>query len=202
MNKVDFKQQLKHLYNPSAKDVTVVEVPPLHFLMIDGAGNPNTAITYKQAVEALFAVSYALKFMVKKGAGIDYGVMPLEGLWWADDMTQFNFENKDIWKWTALVMQPDYVTDAMFKAAREQVAHKKDLPALGDLRFSVFHEGQAAQIMYLGPYAEEGPTIAKLHHFIDQQGGQRQGKHHEIYLSDPSHTAPQKLKTVIRQPFV
>lgn len=202
MNKIDLKQELKQLYNPSAKEFSVVDVPALQFLMIDGEGNPNSSPAYKQAVEALFSLSYALKFMVKKSAAaIDYSVMPLEGLWWVDDMTQFSVENKDDWKWTMLIMQPEYVTAQLVDAARQQLARKKELPALQALRYERFQEGRAAQIMYVGAYADEAPTIARLHAFIKQQSGQLYGKHHEIYLSDPSRTAPEKLKTIIRQPF-
>ena len=131
MNKIDLKQELKQLYNPSAREFSVVDVPALQFLMIDGQGNPNSSSTYKQAVEALFSLSYALKFMVKKSAAaIDYSVMPLEGLWWVDDMRQFSVENKDGWKWTMLIMQPEYVNAALVDAARQQVSRKKELPAL------------------------------------------------------------------------
>jgi hypothetical protein len=201
MSKIDFKKELNHFYNPSAKAVMVVDVPPLNFLMIDGRGDPNTATAYKEAVEALFSLSYALKFMIKKELGIDYAVMPLEGLWWVEDMSRFSLDDKSAWQWTAMIMQPEYIVADLVEAARAQVAGKKKLPALSRLRLETFHEGQAAQIMHLGPYAAEAPTIQKLHDFIAGQGGQRTGKHHEIYLSDPSRTAPEKLKTVIRQPF-
>ena len=162
---------------------------------------PNTAQEYKDAVEALYAVSYALKFMVKKGeSGIDYGVMPLEGLWWADDMSQFSVDNKDIWKWTSMIMQPEYVTKGIINRSIEQARKKKQLPALPKLRFEGFHEGLAIQIMHLGPYSAEGPTIERLHNFIKENGYELTGKHHEIYLTDPRRSAPDKMKTVIRQP--
>ena len=200
--KVDFRKELKHLYNPSSKEATIVDVPEMNFLMVDGAGNPNTAQEYKDAVEALYGVSYALKFMVKKGeAAVDYGVMPLEGLWWADDMTQFSVENKDIWKWTSMIMQPKYVTEDLFDIAIVQVAKKKSLPALSNMRFESFHEGLAAQIMHLGPYSAEGPPIERLHNFIKENGYELRGKHHEIYLTDPQRSAPEKMKTVLRQPI-
>ena len=199
--KIDFKRELKHLYNPSAKKVAIVDVPEMNFLMIDGAGDPNTAKEYKDAVEALFAVSYALKFMVKKGKAIDYGVMPLEGLWWTDDMTQFSIENKDIWKWTSMVMQPEHVTEDLVSKALEQVEKKKNPPALPKIRFEGFHEGLSAQIMHIGPYTAEGPTIEKLHNYIKGTGHELRGKHHEIYLSDPRRSAPERMKTVIRQPM-
>lgn len=201
MSKIDFKKELNHLYNPSAKAVMVVDVPPLNFLMIDGRGDPNTATAYKEAVEALFSLSYTLKFMVKKELGVDYAVMPLEGLWWVEDMSQFSLGDKSAWQWTAMIMQPEYIVADLVEAARAQVARKKGLPALSRLRLETFHEGQAAQIMHLGPYTAEAPTIEKLHQFISTQGGQCVGKHHEIYLGDPSRTAPENLQTVIRQPF-
>ena len=199
--KVDFKKELKHLYNPSSKEAVIVDVPEMNFLMVDGAGNPNTAQAYKDAVEALYAMSYAIKFMVKRGeAAVDYGVMPLEGLWWANDMTQFNVENKDIWKWTAMIMQPKYVTKDLFTKAIEQVRERKSLPALPEMRFESLREGLVAQIMHLGPYSDEGPSIEKLHNFIGKQEHELRGKHHEIYLTDPQKSAPEQMKTVIRQP--
>ena len=138
--------------------------------------------------------------MVKKGKGVDYGVMPLEGLWWMDDMTQFSTDRKDEWKWTAMIMQPKYVTEADFKAALEQVK-KKNLPAISKLRFECFHEGKAAQIMHIGPFSTEAENMQKIHTAIKASGHQLSGKHHEIYLNDPSKTAPEKLKTVLRQPM-
>ena len=201
MTKIDVKKELKHLYNPSVKEVEIVNVPLLSFLMIDGSGDPNTVQKYKDAVEALFAVSYALKFIVKKEKGVDYGVLPLEGLWWTDDMTQFSMENKDLWKWTSMIMQPEYVTEDLVDRALEQVAKKKDLPSLPKVRSESFQEGLSAQIMHIGPYSAEGPTIERLHNFIREKGFELRAKHHEIYLSDPRRSAPERMKTVIRQPM-
>ena len=200
MDKIDLKKELKNLFNPSAKEVGVVDVPAMNFLLIDGEGSPSSP-QYREAIEALFSVSYALKFMVKKAQGVDYGVMPLEGLWWMDDMTKFSVERKDEWKWTAMIMQPKYVTAQDVKAAVEQTRKKKNLPALSKLRFECFHEGKAAQIMHVGPFSAEGPNIAKIHDTIQKSGHSLSGKHHEIYLNDPSKTAPEKLKTVLRQPM-
>lgn len=202
MSKIDYKKELKHLYKPSTKKVEMVDVPRMNFLMIDGKGDPNTAQEYKDAVEALFSVSYAVKFMIKKGElAIDYGVMPLEGLWWADDMSTFSVEDKSNWKWTGMIMQPEYVTNELVKEAIEQVKKKKGLPGLPKLHFEAFTEGKAAQILHIGPFSEEGPTIEKTHQFIEKNGYERSGKHHEIYLSDFRRTAPEKLKTIIRQPI-
>lgn len=203
MQKIDFKKELKHLYSPSAKETAVVDVPAMNFLTILGAGDPNTAQWYKDAVSALYSVAYTLKFMVKKGQlAIDYGVMPLEGLWWAEDMSQFSTDDKSNWLWQAMIMQPEFITAEMVAEAKAQVLKKKGIAAVEQVNFERFAEGKAVQIMYFGPYADEGPTIQKLHDFIWANGGQLSGKHHEIYLSDPSRTAPEKLKTVIRQPFV
>ncbi len=202
MKKVDFKKGLKHLYSPSAKDISIIDVPEMNFLMIDGEGNPNTSKLYKGAIEALFNVSYALKFMLKKSnLPIDYIVMPLEGLWWVDGTAQFSLKNKDAWKWTAMIMQPECISKELFEKAREEVKKKKDLPVLSEMRFEVFKEGQSAQILYLGPYSDECLTIEKIKDFITKQGRKPRGKHHEIYLSDPRKTSTEKLKTVIRQPF-
>jgi len=201
MAKIDFKKELKQFYNPSAKEVVAVDVPAMNFLMIDGEGDPNTAPQYKEALEALFSVSYALKFMIKKEKGVDYGVMPLEGLWWVDDMTKFSAARKDEWKWTSMIMQPKYVTAEYIKAAIDNTQKKKNLPALPKLRLENFHEGLAVQIMHIGPFSAEGPNIAKMHAFIQSSGHALSGKHHEIYLSDMRKTAPAKLKTVLRQPM-
>lgn len=202
MKKIDLKKELRHLYGPSAKEVVQVDVPAMNFLMIDGKGDPNTSPGYAEAIEALFAVSYALKFAVKKSAaGIDYAVMPLEGLWWADDMSSFTTGDRADWKWTMMIVQPDVVSKNMVHEVTAAVAKKKNLIALSRLRFETFSEGLAAQVLHIGPFADEGPTIARLHHFIAETGRRRVGKHHEIYLSDIRKAAPEKWKTVIRQPM-
>ena len=208
MAKVDFKRELKHLYNPSKKTFSIVDVPAMNFVMIDGQGDPNTSAAYQDAVAALYALAYALKFALKP-TGLDYVVPPLEGLWWTADMAEFSLEDKDAWQWTMMIMQPSpvllgqppEVTPDLLEKTRAEVQRKKNLTALGKLRLESYHEGLAAQIMYLGVYADEGPTIAKLHAFIQEQGHEPAGKHHEIYLSDPHRTAPERLKTVIRQPI-
>ena len=202
MEKLDLKKELKHLYQTSAREVTPVDVPAMNYLMVDGKGDPNTAPEFAQAIEALFAVSYTLKFMVKKGAtAIDYGVMPLEGLWWADDLTKFSTEDKSNWKWTAMIAQPPFIGKEMVDTAIAEVKRKKNPAALSRLRFEAFTESKCAQIMHIGPFSEEGPTIARLHQFIATSGYQLRGKHHEIYLSDIRRAAPAKWKTIIRQPM-
>jgi hypothetical protein len=202
MRRVDHKKELKQLYGPSVRQVVEVEVPPMNFLMVDGRGDPNTALAYTEAVEALYGVAYALKFMVKRGPlAVDYKVMPLEGLWWVEDMSHFSMADKDQWLWTSMIMQPDLVDLASFEEAVAQVQKRKDLPALGRMRFERYHEGLSAQVMHVGPYADEVPTIERLHQYIAGRSYQRRGKHHEIYLSDPRRTVPEQLKTVIRQPM-
>jgi hypothetical protein len=200
MTKLDFKKDRKDLYNPPLKPV-MVDVPELQYLMIDGQGYPGTSQEYMDAMQTLFPLAYTLKFTIKKRQGIDYAVMPLEGLWWADDMEHF-YENKDAWKWTSMMMQPEFVTEALFTQAVGEVKKKKAPAAIDKVRLEKYAEGRCAQIMHIGPYSEEGPTIAKLHDFIEKSGYEKTGKHHEIYLGDPRRAAPEKLKTVIRQPII
>ncbi len=200
MEKIDLKKDLKPLYQASAKDVVTVEVPTLKFLMVDGEGDPNTSQAYAQAVEALFSVSYTAKFMVKKGLQLDYSVMPLEGLWWADDMSAFVVDDKAKWQWTMMIMQPTCAANDVIEAAIAEVRRKKKLPALDRLRLENFSEGRCAQVLHIGPFSDEGPTIERLHEFIDTRTS-RTGKHHEIYLSDIRRADPKKWKTIIRHPM-
>lgn len=201
MEKMDLRKELKHLYRASPKEVVQVDVPVMNFLMLDGEGDPNTSGAFSDAAEALFSVAYAVKFMIKKGpSGIDYGVMPLEGLWWADDMSAFSVEDKSSWKWTLMIMQPDFVPEDIVDRAISNVKEKKKLAAVSKVRFESFAEGKCAQILHVGPFSGEGPTVAKVHQFIDSRGIRR-GKHHEIYLSDTRKAAPAKWETVIRQPM-
>ena len=201
MKKIDFKKELSSLYKASAKEVVLVDVPALNYLMIDGEGDPNQSPAYADAVEALFSISYTIKFLVKKGElAIDYGVMPLEGLWWADDMSQFSVDDKSNWKWTMMIMQPQFVTSAIVEEAMTSVQKKKGLAALSQMRFESVTEGLCAQILHIGPFTEEGPTIERVHEFIDARGT-KTGKHHEIYLSDIRRAAPEKWRTIIRQPL-
>jgi hypothetical protein len=202
MEKIDYKKELKHLYKPSSKKVEIVDVPQMNFLMINGEGDPNTSKSFNDAIEALFPLAYTLKFMVKKGdMGIDYGVLPLEALWWADDMSAFATGNKDEWKWTAMIMQPEFITREMVEMATKEVERKKKPSSLQLVRFESFKEGKAAQTLHIGPFSEEGPTIERVHLCIEENDSQRVGKHHEIYLSDIRRAAPEKWKTIVRQPM-
>lgn len=201
MEKIDLKKELKHLYGPSARGVVEVDVPTLNYLMVDGEGDPNTSQAYAEAIEALFTVSYTVKFMIRKGpAAIDYGVMPLEGLWWADDMSAFSATDKSNWKWTAMIMQPSFVTPEIIARAITEAGKKKNPAAIARVRLESLSEGRCAQILHIGPFSEEGPTIEKVHRFIESRG-RRTGKHHEIYLSDIRKADPAKWKTIIRQPL-
>jgi hypothetical protein len=201
MAKIDFKKEYKTLYNPPRKDFVVVEVPPLQFLMIDGHGDPNTAKAYQDALAALYAVAYKIKFNSKK-LGKDYVVPPLEGLWWAENMDFFTTQrDKSTWNWTMMILQPEWITGEMLASSIDQVKDK-DLEALGLLRLETYDEGLAVQIMHIGSYDDEGPTLARLHQtWLPENGYSENGLHHEIYLSDPRRTAPEKLKTVLRQPI-
>jgi hypothetical protein len=201
MEKLDLKKTLKYLYEPSARVFSVVDVPPMNFIMIDGHGNPNNSPEYAGSLQALYTAAYTLKFKIKKELGVDYPVMASEGHWWMDDMREFSEARKDDWKWTMMIMQPEIVTPQLFAQAVEEATKKKGQPALSRLRLEGYHEGMAMQIMYFGPYANEGPTIARLHQSIEESGNIRFGKHHEIYLGDPRRTSPEKLRTVIRQPM-
>jgi len=201
LERIDHRKELKALYRASASPA-IVDVPAMNFLMVDGTGDPNTSPDYAAAIAALYGVSFTLKFSIKRDPRrIDYSVMPLEGLWWADDHHSFLAGEKSKWHWTMMIMQPDFISRTDVDGAIAAASRKRSNPALAQLRFQSFVEGRAAQLLYVGPYADEGPTIQQLHSFIAGQGGTLTGKHHEIYLSDPRRASPDKLKTIIRQPF-
>lgn len=206
MEKLDLKKQWKQFYAAKAGAVAAVDLPSLNFLMVDGEGDPNASQSFQEAVEALYSLSYSLKFALKKSPlAIDYGVMPLEGLWWADDPRVFGWEGRSVdksaWKWTAMIAQPEFIGQREVDAAFEEVRKKKNLAALDRLRFETFTEGASAQILHTGPFSTEGPTIQRMHDFIHAAGKKLRGKHHEIYLNDSRRTVPEKLKTILRQPM-
>ena len=201
MTKIDFKKTLKHLYKPPKK-FGIVHVPKMQFLMVHGHGDPNTARSYQDAIETLYALAYKIKFISKNELGKDYVVPPLEGLWWAENMDAFTVNlDKSQWDWTMMIMTPDWISASVFDNALSQVRSRKNPAALDLARLETYDEGLSAQIMYLGAYADEGPTIRALHQFIAAEGGLLNGKHHEIYLGDPRRMAAEKLKTIIRQPM-
>jgi hypothetical protein len=202
MQKLDLKKTLKTYYEAKPNPV-LIEIPSFRFLMVDGAGNPNTSRVYSEAVQALYSVAYTLKFKVKKILQIDYPVMALEGLWWTNNMESFSAERKDDWLWTMMISIPDLITGELLETAIQEAGRKKSLPGLPLLRFETYSEGLAAQLMHIGPYSAEAENIQRLHSFIHANGHSFDGavqKHHEIYISDPRKTAVEKLKTIIRQP--
>ena len=212
MKILDLKKQFKYLYQPSAKKIETVQVPNLQFAMIDGAIEkgqaPGTSPLFAESTQALYGLSYTLKFMLKKRKtnAIDYPVMALEGLWWVEDGF-FDITVKDNWFYTLMIMQPEVITKELFEEAREQVRRKKgDSPLLSKVKLEYFEEGLCVQTMHIGPYATEPATIERMKEFMKENGLQDNvgpnGKHHEIYMSDPRKAAPEKMKTVLRHPVV
>jgi hypothetical protein len=211
MKILDLKKQFKYLYQPSAKKIETVQVPNLQFAMIDGAIEkgqaPGTSPLFAESTQALYGLSYTLKFMLKKRKtnAIDYPVMALEGLWWVEDGF-FDITVKDNWFYTLMIMQPEVITKELFEDAREQVRKKKgDSPLLSKVKLDYFEEGVCVQTMHIGPYATEPATIDRMKEFMAENGlkdNVENGKHHEIYLSDPRKAAAEKMKTVLRHPVV
>lgn len=201
METIDLKKQYKALYTAKADAPSRVDVPPLPYLMIDGAGDPNTAPAFAEGVQALYSLSYTMKFHLKKTREIDYPVMALEGLWWMEDMAEFDQAAKERWLWTLMILQPEVVTPDLLAWAIAEVEKKKGLAAVRRVRLETYHEGMSAQILHIGPFSEEGPNIVKLHAFIAAQGCALAGKHHEIYFSDTRRVPPEKWRTIIRQPM-
>ncbi len=204
MDKIDYKKKLIEFYAAKINKPVTITVPKMNYIMVDGHGDPNTSQDYIDAIQALYPVAYGIKFFCKKELDVDFGVMPLEGLWWMKDMDSFSADKKDDWLWTAMIMQPDIVSKDIFEKIVKQVTGKKNPKSISKIRFSSYDEGRSAQVMYVGPYADEGPTIQNLHSYIKEQGGTLNSNnkhHHEIYFSDPRRTAPDKLKTIIRQPY-
>ena len=205
MEKLDLRKQYKELYSPPAKAVSLVEVPPFQFAMIDGeiepGKSPGTSPAFEDALQALYGISYTLKFMSKqrKDQPIDYTVMALEALWWVEG-AEFDISHPQDWCWTAMIMQPDHITSEMASQALEQLRQKKPSPAIDRLRFETFHEGLCIQIMHIGPYSSELATLVKMEEYTHENGYTYRGKHHEIYLGDPRRADPEKLKTILRQP--
>lgn len=201
MDKVDFKKTLDS-YRASAGNFRLVDVPEIRYLMVDGHGDPNASPAYVEALESLYPVAYKMKFASKMDLGRDYVVPPLEGLWWAEDMAAFTTaRDKSQWDWTMMLLVPDWIDHAMFSAAVDKVGTKKPPPRLDDVRFESLTEGTCVQTMHLGSFDDEANVLAQLHdHFIPSQGLHLAGKHHEIYLSDFRKVAPEKLRTILRQP--
>jgi hypothetical protein len=200
MSKYDIKKAHKALYTAPTKAFAVVEVPELHYIAVDGHGDPNTSTAYRDAVEALYGVAYTLKF-ASKALDKDFVVGPMEGLWRADDPAAFLARRKDEWDWTMMISRPDWITEDMVRSAVDRVAEKRRTDALDGLRMHTLDEGTSVQILHIGSYDDETPTLERLHqHYLPYNGLTFNGDHHEIYLSDARRTAPARLKTILRQP--
>ncbi len=197
--KLDLKKQDLEEFYTAKKEPKIIEVPSQKYITILGKGDPNGK-DFSDAVSTLYHVAYKVKFFSKKN-GKDFTVMPLEGQWWAEDMGNFRNLSRDEWLWKAMILQPGFITESDFETAVEVVKKKKDLPSIDKIQFEEMEDGLSAQIMHVGPYSEEEPTIDKLHEFIRNQGKELSGLHREIYISDMRRVAPEKLKTIIRQPM-
>ena len=202
MSEYDWKKELKYLYSPG-KNIGIVKVPKMCYIMINGAGDPNTNPIFQNAIEVLYGLSYTIRFSLKNSGRQAYPVPPLEGLFWADDMSVFmeHPEDKSTWAWTLMISQPIFVTKEDFEKALESIVKKKKDERYREARFEEFEEGDSVQVLYTGPYSGEGPTILEMHKYIENHGWKLSGKHHEIYMSDARRVTSDKLKTVIRQPF-
>ncbi len=196
----DIKKERRDLYGTKAADFVVVEVPSMPFLPTDGHGDPNTSTAYREAVKALYVVSYAVRTVAKTSLGRVHTVGPLEGLWTADDLSVYQTRDKSAWDWTLMIVQPDWITPELVDQART-AAHKKPRPALDRVRFDHYAEGRSVQILHVGAYDDEGPTLERLHtEFLPAHGLVPSGPHHEIYLSDARKVEPARLRTILRQP--
>lgn len=201
MSKVNLLKELADSYQAD-QTFRVVEIPRYTYLMIDGEGDPNSSQAYADSVAALYALSYGLKFMSKKELDRDYVVPPLEGLWWAEDMSSFSRRSKSEWSWTMMQLVPDWISGDHYNEVYQTVARKKPLALLDRVRKQAYQEGLCVQILHIGSYDDEAPTLAYLHdEWLPANGYSERGKHHEIYLSDPRRVAPEKLKTILRQPI-
>jgi hypothetical protein len=202
-DKLDVKKALDG-YAAKPGVFRVLELPELQYLMVDGHGDPNTSPDYAAALAALYPVAYQLKFGSKHELGRDYVVPPLEGLWWADDLAAFTTaRDKSQWHWTMMLLVPDWLDDAAVRAAIERAGRGNAPARLGDVRLDRLAEGRCVQTLHVGAFDDEAPVLARLHHeFVPEHGLRLTGRHHEIYLSDPRRTAPEKLRTILRQPVL
>ena len=196
---VDLKKTYREHYTARTTP-SFVTVPPRPHLLVDGAGDPNTSSVYRECVGSLYPLAYALRAAIKDATGEAYTVMPLEGLWWSDDISRFSVEAKDDWRWTLMICLPDAVAAVDAAEVMARTTAQRSLPAGDRVRLEQFGDGEATQVLHVGPYAMEAPTVARLHEFIAAEGRALRGRHHEIYLSDPRRVAPERMRTIIRQP--
>jgi hypothetical protein len=196
--KLDYKIAFPELYYASS-DVEPITVPTMNFFMVDGKGNPNSP-EFQDVMSLLYGVSYTLKMGLKKKGGKEYVVPPLEGLWYMYNMAEWSMDTKEKWEYTMMIRVPDFITQQQVKDAMQTFKDKKNPPGFERLYYKTYIEGLSVQILHIGPYDAEPPTIQKMHRYAKENGYVLDGKHHEIYLGDPRRTAPEKLKTVLRQP--
>jgi hypothetical protein len=201
MSAVAIEPKVGRLLKAGEAKPEIVDLPQLQFLMIDGQGDPEHSHEFQDAIGALYTLSYGAKFAMKK-SGVDVHVMPLEALWWTAGRGNFPPKDPAKWRWTAMIPQPGPVSPELIEVVRDEAKRKKPNAALDKVRFEPFREGRCAQVLHIGPYSAEMPTIKRLHAFIAEHGYRPAGRHHEIYLGDPRRAAPEKLRTVIRQPVV
>ena len=198
VQKLDLRKEMRKFYLPPVGEVEVIRVPKMQFVMVDGKGAPEGS-SFPGAIQTLYGLAFTIKFKAKKTLGVDFPVMPLEGLWWVKG-GGFDAEKRDEWLWTLMIMQPSLVTKAVFAEAKEELRQRKDPPMIKQARIESFDEGLCLQTMHIGPYSTEAETITRMEAFAREKGFRMTGKHHEIYLGDPRRAAPSKLRTAIRHP--
>ena len=197
-NKTDLKKELKVAFSAKRRP-EIVDIPPMQYISFEGKGDPNNSPLFEKGMNVLYGLAYTLKFQLKK-QGRDFVVAPLEGQWWGTHMEVFAESRKDEWLWKVMIAVPEFVTKSDFEAARRALTEQKDVPGLEEAVIETIHDGPSVQVLYYGPYAEEGPTIAAMHQYAFDLGYKLRSRHREVYMSDPRRTAPEKLKTIIRQP--
>jgi hypothetical protein len=207
MQKIDFKKTMKEAFNASVKKVSFVEIPEMQYLMVEGKGYPENNTSYQQSFEALYGVAYTLKFMLKFNESIrpkkycDYVIPPFGTQWWMAE-GDFDIKKADLWRWNNLLMQPDFITPELIEMAKSELKKKKNVASLNLLKFEKFYEGRVAQMMHIGPYSEVSRVAKQIILEIESRGYKLHGRHHEIYFNDPRKTAPEKLKTLVRIPYL
>lgn len=199
LERIDLKADLHRFYFPTRRP-EMVDVPPLRYLAIDGQGPPGEGTAFEDAIRALYPIAYTVKFTERRMAGKDFPVMPLEALWYTEADGTFDHRSGKPWRWTAMILMPDLISADMVDRIAADIAATKALPIALEARLREVREGRSAQVLHVGPWSEETSTIEALHAFIRERGLHPAGAHHEIYLSDPRRTAPERLRTVIRQP--
>lgn len=202
MEKRDLKKEHRNMFSPKKGVFSIIEIPQLKYITIEGEGNPNIAESFSKSTEALYTIAYGIKFAMKE-SGDDFTVMPLEGLWYCDNMSKFSEDNKDEWKWKLMILQSELVEQEIFENARiKGITKKTELKEyLEEVKLEKYTEGLSVQTMYVGAYKDEAPVIREMHKFIGENGYELAGLHHEIYIGDPRKTEAAKLKTILRQPM-